>query len=278
MTEAFTVSTGEEVLFWILAPLLVIGAASLLFSRRTVHVAVSIAGVMIGLAVLYTANEAPFLGVAQIVVYTGAVMMLFLFVIMLVGVSTEDSMSEPLSGQRWWAALAGLGLAALIGAVVTRANLPEAVGLADANADTNPVGVARILFSDFVFPLELTGALLIVAALGAITLTHRVRLSRRIGQPELAVARMIAFGETQDSTDVIGHAGPGVFARHNAAMMPGIDPYGNPVEETVASVLRVRGQEMTPPTHLALGSEAEELDQATASAPLQIGSREEETE
>ncbi|HLR57799.1 MAG TPA: NADH-quinone oxidoreductase subunit J [Beutenbergiaceae bacterium] len=263
MNEAITVSAGEEVLFWILAPLMVLGALMLIFGRRTIHIAVSVAGVMIGLAVMYIANEAMFLGIAQIVVYTGAVMMLFLFVIMLVGVDASESMSETLAGQRVWAVLAGLGTALLIGTVVTRANLPEPAGLEALNADTNPVGVARIIFSDFVFPLELTGALLITAALGAITLTHRLRLSPKIGQAERAEMKLKAFGEGADSSVVTGYPGPGVYARHNSADMPGIDPYGTPVMGTVASVLRVRGQDLTPPSRLILGRDDEagnELD------------------
>ncbi|HLS01775.1 MAG TPA: NADH-quinone oxidoreductase subunit J, partial [Beutenbergiaceae bacterium] len=121
MNEALVISGGEEVLFWILAPLMVAGALMLVFGRRTIHIAVSVAGVMIGLAVMYIANEATFLGIAQIVVYTGAVMMLFLFVIMLVGVDASESLTETLRGQRWWALGAGVGTALLIGAIVTRA-------------------------------------------------------------------------------------------------------------------------------------------------------------
>lgn len=253
MNEAFTVSAGEEVLFWILAPLMVLGALMLVFGKRTIHIAVSVAGVMIGLAIMYVANEATFLGVAQVVVYTGAVMMLFLFVIMLVGVDASESMTEPLPGQRLWGVIAGLGTAIIIGSVVVRANLPEPLGLEVMNADTNPVGVARIIFSDFVFPLELTGALLITAALGAITLTHRLRLSRKLGQAELAENKLKAFAEEGDSRQLTGDPGPGVYARHNSADMPGIDPYGNPVMATVSSVLRVRGQDLTPPPGLILG-------------------------
>src|SRR5690625_1292487 len=100
---------------------MVAGALMLVFGRRTIHIAVSVAGVMIGLAVMYIANEATFLGIAQIVVYTGAVMMLFLFVIMLVGVDASESLTETLRGQRWWALGAGVGTALLIGAIVTRA-------------------------------------------------------------------------------------------------------------------------------------------------------------
>lgn len=254
MNEVLTVSAGEEVLFWILAPLMVAGALMLILGRRTIHIAVSVAGVMIGLAVMYIANEATFLGIAQIVVYTGAIMMLFLFVIMLVGVDASESVTETIPGQRLWALIAGAGAAILIGAVVTRANLPPAAGLAGPNADTNPVGVARIIFSDFVFPLELTGALLITAALGAITLTHRLRLTRRLGQAELAELKLKAFGDGSGTSAVVtGNPAPGVYARHNSADMPGIDPYGQPVAATVASVLRVRGQELTPPPGLELG-------------------------
>lgn len=269
MNEPLIISAGEEVLFWILAPLMVAGALMLIFGRRTIHIAVSVAGVMIGLAIMYIANEATFLGIAQIVVYTGAVMMLFLFVIMLVGVDASESMTETLLGQRLWAVIAGLGMVIIIGAVVTRANLPEPIGLAAANADTNPVGVARIIFSDFVFPLELTGALLITAALGAITLTHRTRLGPKVGQAELADRKLKAFADgSGDSSAVTGHPGPGVYARHNSADMPGLDPYGKPVLSTVSSVLRVRGQDLTPPTRLILGRDENAGDELDAGGAL----------
>src|SRR5690606_39650117 len=122
---------------------------ALMLSRRTVHVAVSIAGVMVGLAVLYIAQEAYFLGFVQVVVYTGAIMMLFLFVLMLVGVDASDSLVETLSGQRWIGVLAGLGIGVVLVSVVTRASFPSAVGLAGPNVDSNPVGVSRLVFGNF---------------------------------------------------------------------------------------------------------------------------------
>lgn len=255
MTEPLTISDGEAVLFWVLAPLMVLGALSLLFSRRTVHIAVAIAGVMVGLAVMYTANEASFLGVAQVVVYTGAVMMLFVFVIMLIGVDTTESLKETLSGQRWIAALAGVGLLVLIVAVLTRASYPTPAGLTGPNADTNPVGVARIIFGDFVFPFELTGALLITAAVGALTLTHRARLGAKTGQKELAVAKMKAYGAGAGSSLITNRPGPGIYARYNSADMPALDAAGEPVDDSITTVLRVRGQEHRMPT-------AEELAEA----------------
>lgn len=239
----FAISDGEAVLFWILAPLMVLGALSLLFARRAVHIAVSIAGVMVGLAVMYIANEASFLGVAQVVVYTGAVMMLFVFVIMLVGVDATESLKETLTGQRWLAALAGLGLAVLLGAVLTRAAFPDPVGLVEANAATNPVGVARLIFSDFVFAFELTGALLITAALGALSLTHRVRLGAKVDQKRMAEAKVKAYGAGAGASLIINRPGPGVYARYNSADMPALDAAGEPVEESITTVLRIRGQE-----------------------------------
>ena len=237
LTEAGTTSSGEAVLFWVLAPLMVLGALALMLSRRTVHVAVSIAGVMVGLAVLYIAQEAYFLGFVQVVVYTGAIMMLFLFVLMLVGVDSSDSLVETLSGQRWIGVLAGAGIGVVLIAVVTRASFPTAVGLAGANADSNPVGVSRLVFGNFVLAFEATGALLVTAALGALILTHRRRLGRKIGQRELADAR-VAQGARLTPL-----AAPGVYARHNAMDVPALDPYGQPIEESVSRVLRIRGQE-----------------------------------
>ncbi|MGO4420410.1 NADH-quinone oxidoreductase subunit J, partial [Streptomyces sp. MCAF7] len=105
---ASTTSTGEAVQFWVLATVAVIGALGTILMRKAVHSALCLAGTMIVLAVFYLANGAYFLGVVQIVVYTGAIMMLFLFVVMLVGVTAADSLKETLKGQRWLAALCGL--------------------------------------------------------------------------------------------------------------------------------------------------------------------------
>jgi NADH-quinone oxidoreductase subunit J len=237
LTEAGNTSAGEAVVFWVLAPLMVLGALGLLLSRRTVHVAVSIAGVMVGLAILYIAQEAHFLGFVQVVVYTGAIMMLFIFVLMLVGVDASDSLVETLSGQRWIGVLAGTGLGVLLVTAVTRASFAAPQGLEAANADSNPVGVSRLVFGDFVLAFEATGALLVTAALGALILTHRRRLGRKVGQRETADARVLGGGRLTPL------AAPGVYARHNAMDVPALDPYGNPIEESVSRVLRIRGQE-----------------------------------
>lgn len=238
------VPPGEAVLFWVVAPIMVLGALGLLFARRAVHAAMAVVVVMIGMAVLYTALDAPFLGVAQVVVYTGAVMMLFLFVLMLVGVDASDSVIETLRGQRWIAVLAGGGLIVVLVGVVTRAMLPPAEGLEVANRATNPVGVARLIFGEFVLAFELTGALLITAALGALTLTHRQRLTRRVGQREMADVKTAGLARGGLLTPL---PAPGVYARHNAADTPALDPAGAPIPDSVPRVLRIRGHERPAP-------------------------------
>jgi NADH:ubiquinone oxidoreductase subunit 6 (subunit J) len=132
---------GEAWTFWILGPIAVLASVGMLVSRKAVHSALLLAATMLSLAVLYLAQDAPFLGVVQVVVYTGAVMMLFLFVLMLVGVDSGDSLVETLRGQRVAAVLAGLGFGALLvftlGDVIVTND-----GLEEANAGGNVVGLA----------------------------------------------------------------------------------------------------------------------------------------
>lgn len=236
ITAAGNVSGGETVLFWVLAPLMVFGGLGLLFARKAVHAALGIALVMVSLAFLYTAEEAPFLGVVQVVVYTGAVMMLFLFVLMLVGVDNSDSLVETLKGQRWIGAILGLGTAAALIGVIRTATFDRATGLTAANADSNPVGVARVIFGPDIFAFETVGVLLITAALGALVLTHRQRLVPKVGQKERADARVASGGRLAPL------AAPGVYAGSNALDTPALDPDGRPIEESVSRVLRIRGQ------------------------------------
>src|SRR4051812_6304354 len=114
LAAASSTSTHEAVIFWILAPLAVLAALGMVLVRSAVHGAVLLAVVMLSLAAFYTAEAAPFLAVVQVVVYTGAVLMLFLFVLMLIGVDSTDSLVETLRGQRVAAVVAGLGFALLM--------------------------------------------------------------------------------------------------------------------------------------------------------------------
>lgn len=237
LTDSGKTTTGEAALFWVLAPLMVLAALGLLFSRKAVYAAMSVVFVMISIAFMYIAQDAAFLGVVQVVVYTGAIMMLFLFVLMLVGVDSSDSLAETLRGQRWIGIFVGFGLAGLLVAVVLRSTFPTSVGLEEANADSNPVGVARLIFGQYIFAFEVVGVLLVTAALGALVLTHRQRLTRRIGQKERSDARVAAGGVLTPLP------APGVFARSNAMDVPALDPTGAPIDDSVSRVLRIRGQE-----------------------------------
>lgn len=113
--DTFTrTSTGEGVQFWILGTIAVIGALGVVCAPKAVYSAIFLAMTMIILAVFYIAQGALFLGVVQVVVYTGAVMMLFLFVVMLIGVDSSDSLVETLRGQRIAAVVAGVGFGLLL--------------------------------------------------------------------------------------------------------------------------------------------------------------------
>ncbi len=233
---ASTTSTGEAVQFWILGIVAVLGALCTILMKRAVHSALSLAGTMIILAVFYLANGAYFLGVVQIVVYTGAIMMLFLFVVMLVGVTAADSLKETLKGQRWLAAGVGIGFGILLIAGIGNASLKEFNGLGQANAGGNVQGLAALIFTKYVFAFELTGALLITAAVGAMVLTHRERTERARTQREQAEARV------REGKQVPPLPAPGVYARHNAVDIPGLLPDGTTSDLTVSPTLRQRGQ------------------------------------
>ncbi|MCG2798725.1 MAG: NADH-quinone oxidoreductase subunit J [Cellulomonas sp.] len=240
LNDAGQTTTGEAILFWVLAPIMVIAALGLLFARKAVHAALGVITVMISLAFMYVAQDAVFLGIVQVVVYTGAIMMLFLFVLMLVGVDSSDSLTETLAGQRVVGIVAGVGLAVVLAGVVGRATYGTPVGLDAANASTNPVGLAEIVFGQHAFALEIVGALLVTAALGALVLTHRERLVPKRTQRSRVDARVAGLADGAVLTPL---PAPGVYARHNAMDVPALGPDGRPLESSVPRVIRVRGQE-----------------------------------
>jgi NADH-quinone oxidoreductase subunit J len=225
--------------FWILAPIMVAAALGLLFARKAVHAALALAVVMISLAVLYAVQDAPFLFAVQIIVYTGAILMLFLFVLMLVGVDASDSIIETIRGQRIASILVGLGFAALLVLGVAQVSFGTVIGLGSANEGGNVPAVAKILFTRYVFAFEVTSALLITAALGAMVLAHRERLTPKPTQAALAAQRMRDYAATGK------HPGPlpppGVFARHNAVDTPALLPDGTAAEGSISRVLAARG-------------------------------------
>ncbi|QIK65156.1 NADH-quinone oxidoreductase subunit J [Nocardioides sp. HDW12B] len=226
-------------LFWVLAPIMVLAALGILFVRKAVHAALLLAVVMIGLALLYLLQDAPFLFAVQIIVYTGAILMLFLFVVMLVGVDASDSLVETIRGQRLAALSVGLLFGLLLTLGVAQVSVGAVVGLTEANADGNIQGLAQLLFSRYVFAFETTSALLITAALGAMVLAHRERLTPKPTQADLAKKRMRDYAEHGKHPGPLPN--PGVFARHNAVDTPALLPDGTPSELSVSRVLAARG-------------------------------------
>ena len=224
--------------FWILAPVMVLAALGILFVRKAVHAALLLAVVMISLAILYAVLEAPFLFAVQIIVYTGAILMLFLFVLMLVGVDASDSMVETIRGQRALAAVGGvlLGLVFVLG--LGQVTFGTAVGMEQANAGGNVQQLANILFSRYVFAFEATSALLITAAMGAMVLAHRERLTPKSTQASLAAQRMRDYAESGKHLGPL--PSPGVYARHNAVDVPARLPDGSASPLSVSGILQAR--------------------------------------
>jgi len=224
--------TASQWAFWLLAPIMVIAALGMVFSRRVVHSALCLATVMICLAVQYASQEAPFLFVVQIIVYTGAILMLFLFVVMMIGI-----------GSVLVAVVLAAMLIVAIGSAVTTGQLgiDGATGLTKANAEggNNVNSLADLLFSKYVIPFEATSALLITAALGAMVLAHGERLHGKKGQRQRYDERMKAYAESG------AHPGPrpnsGVYARSNAIGAPALLPDGTVAPESISEALRSRG-------------------------------------
>lgn len=222
----------EPWLFWIIVVVTVVPALALLFARKPVHIAMAVVLVMVGLAVAYVSLEAPFLGVVQIVVYTGAVMMLFVFVLMLVGVDQRENLKETIRGQKWVGLALAIGVALLLAGVISR----TAITAQDRPAPAAPEDIAAALFSRYVIVVEALAFVLITAAVGALVLTYVPRLKPRATQKELQAARIAA------GADPVNKPMPGVYARHNALDAPALDPQGRPIEDSVSRVLEIRHQ------------------------------------
>ncbi|GAA3443645.1 NADH-quinone oxidoreductase subunit J [Planomonospora venezuelensis] len=259
---------GETITFWVLAVVSVAAALGLVFSRKAVYSALMLGVVMLSLAVLYAVQDAPFLAAVQIIVYTGAVMMLFLFVLMLVGVDSSDSLVETIRGQRFWAVVAGLGFAVLLALAIGNAVFSPAAGLGRAvtGRDGNVPALAAEIFTRHVFAFEVTSALLITAALGAMVLAHRERVRPKATQRSLARTR---FAGPQPSP----LPGPGTYALHNAIDMPALLPDGSVAATSINRVLARHeldeGFAPTDPEKAALIRQVLEKDAAEDAEPVE---------
>ena len=218
---ATTSGTAEVVVFWIVAPLALGTAIAMVVLRNAVHAALMLVLNFFTIAVLYAVLEAQFVAVVQIIVYAGAIMVLFLFVIMLLGIDRAGFTGQRLPGQRIAAVLLGLALAVgLVAGVATPWLGPESAcvgapegaaasagaceGLAAVNAgeEGNPGAVGRLLFTDYVWPFEVMSVLLVIAALGAIVLGRRHEDPRDL--VDVAPPEPVQVGARPLPTDVGG--------------------------------------------------------------------------
>jgi NADH-quinone oxidoreductase subunit J len=227
----------SKVAFWILAVLAVSAGIGMILVRQAVHCAMMLAVVMLCLAVMYAMQGAPFLAFVQVIVYTGAVLMLFLFVVMLIGVSSADSLKETIKGQRLWAGLAGIGFMVLLIVGIGHAAIGTAAPTTSAESTDNLTGLAQLIFTTYVFPFEVTSALLITAALGAMVLAHRERSSPKPTQREVARRRI-------ESGQVAPEPPPGVYALHNAVDLPARLPDGSSSSRSVSPAIAQRDMEL----------------------------------
>ena len=171
----------ELVVFVLASAMMLIGAVGVITRSNPVHAALSLVLTLFGVAVHFVALEAYFLAAVQIIVYAGAVVVLFLFVIMLLGVDKAENLSaEPLVAQRWLAGVAGLGLLGLLVVAAARGAdvLATRAGGLDTSAegaggDANIQQLARSVFGDYVVAFELTSVLLVVAVVGTVMLARR---------------------------------------------------------------------------------------------------------
>jgi NADH-quinone oxidoreductase subunit J len=224
------VPLGEAVAFWVLGPLTLAGAIGMVLLRNAIHSALSLVATMMSLGMFYLIEQGPFLGLVQVIVYTGAIMILFLFVLMLVGRDSSDSIVETLHGQRWAAALFGIGFALLVALTIGRAftgSTPADLNTPDTNeGGSNVTNIATLLFTRYLFAFELTSALLIVAAVGAMVLAHIEREGKKPTQKAIARAR-IRSGRPQPLP------GPGVLSSGNSIGTPALLPDGSISHESV---------------------------------------------
>lgn len=256
--------TASQWAFWLLAPIMVLAALVMVFAKKPVHSALSLAVVMICLAVQYASQEAPFLFVVQIIVYTGAILMLFLFVVMLVGVDSTDSLKETLKGHKVAAIIAALAFLVLlilaVGNAVTTGVIgtDQSIGLREANAagGDNVKSIAELVFTKYVIVFEATSALLITAAVGTMVLAHG-EADKKKSQRERVTDRMAAYAEHGAHPGVRPNSG--VYARTNQIGAPALLPDGTVAQDSISGTLATRGAiidagELKAPTHRAFAS------------------------
>jgi NADH-quinone oxidoreductase subunit J len=211
----------ELAVFVVAAAACLAGAVGVIASRNPVHAALSLVGTLFGIAVLFVAQEAHFLAAVQVIVYAGAIVVLFLFVIMLLGVDRADNLRvEPLVGQRLAAAVVALGILGLSVAALASTEF-EATGVT-GELDSSVPDVVRLgesIFTDYLFAFEITSILLVIAVVGAVLLARPTRREDEIVDPgqdqraeevaeRMATAEARAEGVRPDGHELAGEGEP----------------------------------------------------------------------
>jgi NADH-quinone oxidoreductase subunit J len=183
----------ELFVFVVAAAACLAGAVGVVASRNPVHAALSLVGTLFGIAVLFVAQLANFLAAVQVIVYAGAIVVLFLFVIMLLGVDRADDLEiEPLVGQRVAAVFVSLGILGLTFAAIASTGYEATGAVVGFDADVPDINrLGESLFTDYLFAFEITSILLVIAVVGAVLLARRGRREDEIvdpGQEERAEA------------------------------------------------------------------------------------------
>lgn len=236
-------TTGETVAFWILGPVALAGGLGMVFSRNAVHSALWLVLTMLSLGALYMAQSAPFLGFTQIIVYTGAIMMLFVFVLMMVGRDASDSLVDALRGQRLAAALLGIGFAGLtvaaVGDVLLSVGTQGPPLPADPATGGNVGELGLLIFRRYLLPFELTSALIITAAVGALVYTFAGRARQTAASQRERVADRLR-GPLSDHGS---RSGPGVFATADSVATPALLPDGSVAPRSLSSIIEATARE-----------------------------------
>jgi NADH-quinone oxidoreductase subunit J len=194
----------ELIVFVIAGAACLLGAVGVVASRNPVHAALSLVATLFGIAVLFVAQEANFLAAVQVIVYAGAIVVLFLFVIMLLGVDRADDLKvEPLVGQRVAAAVVGIAVIALPVAALASADF-EATGVrGDFDPDVADIDqLGESLFGHYLYAFEITSLLLVIAVVGAVILARRSKRVDEVVDPgqaeeEARVSERIAKAEAR---------------------------------------------------------------------------------
>ena len=200
--------TVEAVVFFVAAVLALGGAAGVVLARNPVHCALLLVVTLVAVAIFFLLQEAQLVAVVQIIVYAGAIVVLFLFVIMLLGVDREESLRDPIPYQR--PAAVALG-AILLGEIFVLAGrtwatgAPSVRGSVRGRVDGQDLGnvqrVARVLFTDFLWAFELTAVLLVIAVVGAVVLARRSGQRAQLDEHEQAIEEQITAAELSDAVE-----------------------------------------------------------------------------